>query len=222
MKYIKLFELVKNEKNTLYIFNKIIKYIRENFSDIIISENPYNQRSKLHLYRYINLSQSYKFDIINLGFEARFKKMIKYIDNQAIYLFKSGLLLGYSNNKGSNSRFEIVIKDITSLRIKPPRFVYHATALSNLESIKKDGLVLKSIKDGNYSDQTDLIYVPSIFAATDSYKTFGIELILEIDTHKINNKWWIDLNTENFYHIMTFEAIPPEAIKPFQQNEINT
>lgn len=65
--------------------------------------------------------------------------------------------------------------------------------------------------------------MPAIFVSTSKNQLWvDGEILWEIDTTKIDNKWWEDLNLHRSQHwsdkaIMTFENIPRSAIKKVQK-----
>jgi len=218
MKYIKLFELVKNEKNTVFIINKIINYIESKHRGLVI-----NSKITPFLSTHKDSTKHYK-SLITLNINEQevkgthVNKIFKYLDSQAIHLLKSGYLLGYVC-VAPYSKLVLIVKDAKGSRANVPRFVYHSTSKENIDNIKKDGIILKHHNMGNYKDIIDLIYPPSIFVVTD-YNPFHKynNLMLKIDTSKINNKWWIDFNMDRLDCLMTYEPIPYEAIvsiKPY-------
>jgi hypothetical protein len=123
------------------------------------------------------------------------------------------------NNDGKDF-IKIFIKNIHTKRVKPNKYVYHCSDFKNRNSILEHGLKLTDHSDSNYKHESSLVYPPSIFATNDGKDSiwgFGNDDIWEIDTEKLPNKWWYDLNLYNNGHetisIMTFEPIPPKFIK---------
>ncbi len=112
--------------------------------------------------------------------------------------------------------YKLFIKDIHNSRIKPDRFVYHFSNKENRSLILKDGLIPKSHKfSTNWKHSNDLAYPPALFAINHQTDTWRDDMDKwRIDTSKIANKWWMDLN----FHkrddvVMTFEAIPLDCIE---------
>jgi hypothetical protein len=109
--------------------------------------------------------------------------------------------------------FLLHFKELYIKRVKPTRYVYHSTLKSNRDSILENGLEAK--ENINYSDSYILDHPPAVFATLegeDLWRSGGD--IWKIDTTKINNKWFQDLNIPNFKGvIMTYDDIPPNAIE---------
>lgn len=118
----------------------------------------------------------------------------------------------------------IYFKKLRTKEIIPLPYVYHCSPVKNRESIKKNGLIPKGLEDSTYwSAISRLSYPPMIFATNASKGENGkIDVwrdddnwdIWRIDTEKLPNKWWVDLNffgSETNY-IMTFEPIPPKFL----------
>ena len=114
-------------------------------------------------------------------------------------------------NNTFTANYIVFLKQITTKRIKPSRFVYHSSLMSNREGIKKNGLVPKNAGEWNMLD-VSLDYPPAIFAGNhpeDRWNSSKTHDVWQIDTQGLKNKWWEDLNfnkREEF--VMTFEPIP--------------
>lgn len=111
----------------------------------------------------------------------------------------------------------ISIKQGKTMRVKPTRFVYHYSLEENRTAILTNGLELRTTDKWGAS----LAYEPAIFATQAGKDSFyGINKGYDqwaIDTTKIKNIWWSDLNF--FYghekepsHVMTYESIPTTAL----------
>jgi hypothetical protein len=107
-------------------------------------------------------------------------------------------------------------------KIIPNRFVYHISLPEFRKNIQEKGLIAGVGESyiGWARDSKNII--PAIFAtnsfeiATHSMPS-GFVDCWEIDTHKIDNEWFIDkhFNDLSFKnpHIVTFEDIKPNALK---------
>ena len=114
----------------------------------------------------------------------------------------------------------IYCKNLYTSRVKPKAIIYHCSPIENRESILKNGLIPRESKDSKiWSKELDLEYPPAIFAINDSDSGWYFQSKVDvwgIDTTKIPNKWWEDLNATNVVNskcIMTFEAIPAMYLK---------
>lgn len=140
------------------------------------------------------------------------------------------LIIGYVDFRSDNSaKFIISYKTLKIKRVKPLHYVYHQTKKENLESILKDGLIPKDSSKWVETERS-LEYPPAIFAnnliSVDKYNLFHSRnqdyITLKIDTTKIKNIWYSDLNLTGdskiskdnpSKYIMTFDKIPPFAIE---------
>ncbi len=140
------------------------------------------------------------------------------------------IMVGYIDFEHSiSAKFIIRYKTLKIKRIKPLKFIYHQTKKENIESILKNGLIPKDSSAWMDEDKS-LEYPPAIFVNNISYlddkEMFHSKteeyIVLQINTTKIKNKWYADLNLSNddkirrfkpIKYIMTFEPIPPEAIR---------
>ena len=101
---------------------------------------------------------------------------------------------------------------------KLPRFIYHLTAVENLESIKKNGLIPKTemkiephpkriyclIKLNNYREFEQILL-------SHTKTSHDYLVLLKIDTNKIHNQFYLDNDLKN--GIYTDEKIDPRAIR---------
>lgn len=143
-------------------------------------------------------------------------KIISLVKKFNIKTIKNNILLTCDlyNGLGLN----IVAKNIYTFRVKPNRYVYHSTKKENIESILKNGLYPKDSSNWEQEDP-HLEYPPAIFVSNIKHLAFHSGdnyIILKINTSLLKNKWFHDLNMffgdKAIRYIMTFEAIPPEAI----------
>jgi hypothetical protein len=110
----------------------------------------------------------------------------------------------------------IYIKNIHTKRIKPNKFVYHYSNPIYREMIKEQGLkTQKHIDSLDWNYSMRLSYPNAIFAVNseNDEKIWKKGDKWQIDTSK-TGAWLEDLNFKDRKDlIMTFENIPPEAIK---------
>jgi len=110
----------------------------------------------------------------------------------------------------------IYIKNIHTNRIKPNKYVYHYSDENLREMLKKYGITTQKHSDSlDWNNNMKLSYPNAIFAVNseNDEKIWKKGDKWQIDTSK-TGAWWEDLNFKNRKDlIMTFENIPPEAIK---------
>jgi hypothetical protein len=217
-------EFVKNEKFTFYLINKMVEDIKLKFN--MEDEDIYIER---------NRNTKHEITFINIYIEDILEKDIKNIDiflNKYIKIFeKNELLLTYRKKrveflKKVRYKYDILIKSDKLQRIKPPKYVYHSTKEKNIDDILLNGLIPKSGNQWNI----ELEYKPAIFATRNinhTWKHFGNNVLLQIDTENLDNKWYIDLNLNDYNYpndpdkdfIMTYEPIPKENIRLLSNEE---
>jgi hypothetical protein len=143
---------------------------------------------------------------------------MKILKNYEVKLLeKDGLILVVSSEDYNTAiRYNLYFKEAKIKRIKPLKYVYHQTKKENIDDILSNGLIPFDSRNWDNEDKS-LKYPPSIFAINTEillspfYKE-GDYITVKIDTTKIKNKWWKDLNIPNGKFIMTFEPMPPSAI----------
>ena len=224
MKYIKsINEYLNPEKQTYikWLNNSILKEIEK--LDMKISYEG-NTLSSLSFHIEYLKSNDLKMNIkLIYNIIYKWKKYILEKDNI--------IMMIYSDIYHDNTiRFNLKYKNLKIKRIKPLRYVYHQTKKSNLNSILEYGLVPKDSSKWTDDDWT-LEYPPAIFASNlndpKKYDLFHYGdndiITIKIDTTKIKNKWFSDLNLEDYEntikkknreeYIMTFDPIPPQALE---------
>jgi hypothetical protein len=209
---LKLYEYIKNIKNTEYLINKMTNEILSHFPYIVTTEEFDKERVfRKNLYQVKPTNTS---DV-----EKIIKKYKKIFDKEGLLLFYETIGGSYSINGLFSYSYYIYIKEEKIERVKPPRFVYHTSSNQNRESIILNGLIPQ---EGDW--RTELRYKPAIFVSTDKQKLFipYDKDVWEIDTSKLKNIWYLDLNlnkyaNKNFNNfIMTYEPIPKEAIELYE------
>jgi hypothetical protein len=138
-----------------------------------------------------------------------------------------------------------------TLAVKTNRYVYHVSYRCSRESIKKNGLIGGSSEIIKYSNAIfahnnpipNYRWFPFCFDEVynwnfdvkfnDSFDDFAYQVeknnfdFWQIDTQKINNKWFLDdIGMGDFYEasrfpflVVTFGIIPPQALKRFRFHE---
>lgn len=209
MKYIKTFESIKNSKNAIYFIRKFLIEVRDNIG---LDKNDYRFNKDNPVY--YELSLSVKSD-------SKVDKIIKKYEN--IFL-KQGIIMSHYkghetdldvdlNPTGVHFKYTIYFKDLYTNLIKPDRYVYHYSNTSNQESILNNGILPTPHSGGNWRVDSKLKYPDTIFAVNSEKERWNSGDRWKIDTTKIKNKWWEDLNFKNRKDlIMTFDPIPKEAI----------
>lgn len=216
-------ELISNKKLVESEINNMLKKIK-NFDEENFKIRKDEENEKI-LKIEIDSLEMYKSKIENL------------LNKLKTSLMKSGTFISWSytltpemNLKdGDSFNFDIVkngkiyityhlyVKDVYLKRTKPPQYLYHVTDIKNRKSIEKNGLIIKD--NINFKGSTDLDRPKAIFASDIKQlwkNLFKNPDIWEIDTTKINNKWWIDFNFVTISinsSFITYENIPKEALK---------
>ena len=136
---------------------------------------------------------------------------------------KQDLVLSWSENTGApaakSPQIVAHIKSAHTIRVKPPRYVYHYTN-ADADSILSKGLVpMPSSSSEKWRKNAALEYPAAIFAIADDETQWGGRRLFEIDTQGLGNRWWRDLNFASGPAIMTFEPIPASHIREISESE---
>ena len=113
-------------------------------------------------------------------------------------------------------RLDIVIKKLNQGETNAPNFVYHFSPKKNRENIKMHGIFPYQHKEGKWRNDIQLSYPPSIFVSQDKDNGFYSERdydIWKIDTNKIDNKFYLDVNEPYKDSLMTMKKIPVHAVE---------
>jgi hypothetical protein len=221
-KLLKINEMVKNLQLLKSILRLMFKEINNFFK--LTSNNIHKDEGRFNIYR---------VDLMHIPLELS-TKVINILRKYKRIMLENDIIMSYSEAKYSDTVFDadfnisttgefkhnyiIYCKNLHTMRVKPKDIIYHYSSPEHRESILKNGLIPKESKDSEkWSKETDLEYPPVIFAVNDN-ETFWYHQskvdVWAIDTTKIPNKWWRDIN--NRYGrtdlIMTFDTIPPQFI----------
>lgn len=213
MKYLKLFEDI-NLKSLKWYNNKIMSELKTviNFTG---SKNDDTLDKRMYRDTYsINLNND-TTGLVDKDILKKKKEIIRILNKWKSILIRQGIILDFKLLTGLQKTY-LIYKELYKDRVKPNRFVYHSTPSSNRESILEKGLLTKPHSQSKeFSSDLSLSYPPSIFASNGSgtWNSGSDVDIWQIDTSKINNKWYKDLNLQTKYRIMTFESIPASALK---------
>jgi len=219
-----ILELVRNEKNIKWFLRKLLTEVRDLDRKVFSFKSELQSGDDWELE--FTSDSKYKNDI---------EKIVKHYQRE---LLKSDTYISYSKHETPELElpegdsldlkvkengimyitYHLYIKDLHIGRVKPTEFVYHTSSKTNKESIEKYGLIPKENK--NYAGSTSLNHPPMIFATLEEplWQVNDTERnIWEIDTKKINSKWWYDPNMHGHWKgkemIITFDPISPDAIK---------
>jgi len=136
-------------------------------------------------------------------------------------LLENGIMISFFVNY---SDVEIYFK-LINVKVEPTRYVYHSTSVDNRDSILKNGLIPKSSDEskewvyGIHLSYPKAIFVTMVNLETgiiNSWKNDNSVDIWRIDTNKLNNEWFVDLNyvdVKNNKHIMTFQQVSPKYLE---------
>jgi hypothetical protein len=215
MKYIKTYEFVKNQKLKVWIINQIIhklsKYV--NISRVKNTENEFGY---------------FSFQVE--GDNEKYNDLIRKIINAYNRKISKGDMHIYYD-VGKHGYVSGQLKTPKLKRFSPKKYVYHVTDIKNVNSILEKGLTTDNSDWTRWS--VDLAYPNAVFASADLKDLFMYDeydddnVILQIDTSSLSNKWWVDLNfydpnlnTHYRPFIMTFEDIPAHAIEEYEAPEM--
>lgn len=227
MRYLqKINETIKNQQYLRYCIKRMVLDIFKIIK--ITGENLHRHKDRIHVYRLdINLP-SIDNSIINKVEKIVIKYKSLFLRNNMIMSFDKHIYprLEFDddfNFKPTNeyyTKFSIYVKSLFTNRVKPKRYIYHFSPSENRDSILSNGLIPKPSEDSvRWSKETELSYPPLIFAVNDDdeagwYYVSKVD-VWQIDTSKIDNIWWHDLNNKYIRTdlIMTDKPIPISALK---------
>lgn len=172
------------------------------------------------IYRYPN--SYFKFSFHLYTDDSIRTKISKYLEILKRNMLNYNVILSYKIGKSfdvDTYYLTVYLKNVILKRVIPNRYVYHVSPLDNRESILSKGLVPKDSSTTKWD--AEYAYPKSIFAMNADI-TFGDSVLWQggkgdvwrIDTKKLKNKWWWDLNIGSQTRaIMTFDPIPPKYLK---------
>lgn len=221
-----LFELIKNEKNLKYHLRKMLIDIRNLDFDTFNFKKTFNEDDSGDYELTVDIDSVFEKQVIKIVQKCQQELLktetylyyTKTYDRELEFSNKDDLDLHTKKDGKIFLRLYMYMKDIHIMRVKPSEFVYHTSFKEHRESILKNGLIPSENK--NFANITELNHPPMVFASLkeplwqikDNRRD-----IWEIDTKKINNKWWLDPNMIGSYRgkemIITFDPILPTAIK---------
>jgi hypothetical protein len=139
--------------------------------------------------------------------------------SQPSFLNEKNIWIDYSKDELFEGDFtiRIVIKKVKQKEVKPDGYVYHLSPKSNRENIEREGILPLSSKDSaKWKNSLQLSYPASIFVDQDKDNLFhsnkGYD-VWKIDTAKIDNKFYLDVNDPYKGGLMTFKKILPHAVE---------
>lgn len=217
--------MIKNKKNATTLVRRLLKEIIN-----IVGKRPdfgyIDDRLDI---RNIDVKFSTKIDNIFKKYENIFiindiwMKWINSTSEEVILIAPStkndsDLNFDFHNTGKLLTTYHMKIKDIYLKRVKATKYIYHTTKKENKQSIIKNGLVPKLNKNFLDSD-INLSHPKAIFATMSNIKDVwqynpDENDLWQIDTSKIDNKWFQDLNMPNWKGlIVTYDKIPFDAIE---------
>lgn len=213
-KFEELFESISNQKLAEYYINKLISEIEKNFN--------FDQKLKFYktqkyftliipITKYVNTGGLCAY--VDMFDKQSLKILENIIKKYQRNIIHTNILLSYKILKNG---IDICLKNLYTQRYLPSGFLYHVSYPQFREEIKKYGLIPHGHDEGHYKTQNVLYYPPAIFASPSEIIWLGGGDIWKIDTAKIDNKWWLDLNIteeKTKRYLMTFEPIPPENLE---------
>ncbi len=223
MKHLKyLNELVKNKLSIKWHLNKALQVLNNKLTQKINKDNI-----KID----IDNPVYYKIQFLHTD-ENDHPIWISWLKNLKSSLLKDDIILSYKDYRSpeldfigddlemattGNFKYDYIvyIKNIHTNRVKPSKYVYHYSNIENRDNILKNGLKIMSHKGSkDWSNEISLEYPDAIFAVNSNTDIWKKGDKWQIDTTKIKNTWWQDLNFKKRPDlVMTFSDIPKDAIK---------
>lgn len=207
----KVNELVKNERRAQALADEICQKAKE------ICASCSAEATMGDVSMIVSISK------IDMRYMAAIESMLADIKPE---MEKQDLVLSWSENSAApaveSPQIVAHIKSVHTIRVKPPRYVYHFTNADS-ESILSKGLVpMPSSSSKQWGRTAALEYPQAIFAIADDETHWSGKNLFEIDTQGLKNRWWKDLNfSDKGYSpaIMTFEPIPADHIRMIANSE---
>jgi len=227
LKKFQLFEYI-NPKLFEYTLSSLISDMKKIDKNL---DTEYNTRKNDNLY------------ILDV-YTDNMNKIIPLLEKYKTKFKKMNIHLSYKYH----FHIKIVLKDIYIRRIKPTKYLYHVSKSENRKNILKDGLMLSDNKNFVELDdlnRPDAIFATTedIGSTISKMRGFGdIDIsihyttkiddnlrvwydynplfydIWQINTSKIKNKWFQDLNIPKINGIiLTYDHISPNAIKLYKK-----
>jgi len=212
-------EYINNKRNAKYYVKNLlteIAYIIGKKPDFVWED--YNDKLSI---RNIEVKYSTKIDKIFKKYENIFIKngiWMKWKNSTSEDVKIGDDLTSFHRTGRLLSTYYMSIKDIYLKRIKPTKYVYHTTKKENKEEILKNGLI-PSLNKNFLDSDINLSHPEAIFATMSNIESVWQfdpkkKDIWEIDTTKIDNKWYQDLNMPGREGlIVTYETISPDSIE---------
>ena len=206
-------EYISNEKLIDVYISEFIRDLKNNVPNVY-ADVDYAYGGRRH--------SSSIVEILNYDEQKYSAVITKIIRKWKEKLLNYGIVVG-SQESNSNRQeydgkmFSVSFKNITTKRIKPNRFVFHASEVDP-SIIFSEGLKAKSSDEGKWTHH-NLAYPSAVFVGNTYDNVWGGKNIYIIDTTKASNSWWYDLNEfreDNLDYgkklIMTFDPVSPDAI----------
>jgi len=172
---------------------------------LILGIPPKFTMSILNMWTTYDLSKEYKYDFKPIIIEKLKDK------------FNTG---GELDNSNPDIRFKDggnVNKNLKEVEVG--NIIYHRSNPIFRKKIKEKGLITKGKSETWLSDTEingKVIFATNSTDENDLFDSGYDDDVYEIDTTKLNNKWYLDPNfdwSDEYNHIITFEPIPKSAIK---------
>ncbi len=204
-------EYISNEKLIDVYISEFIKDLKNIVPNVRVDVDYGRERKNSSIIQILNYDEQKYSPIIAKIIKKWKEKLLNY-----------GIVVGseesHSTRVGYKGKmFFVSFKNITTKRIKPNRFVFHGSKVDP-SIIFSDGLKPKSSNEGNWTHH-NLAYPSAVFASNSYDDVWGGKNIYIIDTTKVSNSWWYDLNEfgeEKLDYskklIMTFDPVSPNAI----------